>query len=328
MVVDAPARFPLFERFPALGSIPRAHLCTLPSPVQRLPESVGKGEIWIKRDDLNAPICGGNKARALEFLLGGLASGDAVITVGGEGSTHVLSTALHAARLGIGCSAFRWRHDMNPVAELVSGRIMSLTPDNRVRRSALAAMVRARFGAFRDNLRFVPIGGSSPLGILGHVNAALELSEQIRRDDAPLPESVVLPVGSGGTAAGLMLGFAVAGLPVRVVGARVGPAPLVNRMRVMHLVKSTAALIERVAGERLPSVGAASLQIVHDVYGGAYGRPLARGSNAANILHEATGIRVDDTYSAKAWAGALDVAKVAKGPTFFWLTFDAKCLTN
>src|SRR6187200_916964 len=111
---------PLFERFPALASIPRARLCTLPSPVERLHRSSEHGEIWVKRDDLNAPVCGGNKVRSLEFLLGGLTRGDTVVTVGGEGSTHVLSTAIHAARIGVATTAVRWRHDMNPIATQIS----------------------------------------------------------------------------------------------------------------------------------------------------------------------------------------------------------------
>src|SRR3982751_2775431 len=106
--------FPLFDRFPALRQIPRVELCTLPSRVDSLDKIAPA--LWIKRDDLNAPFCGGNKGRALEFLLGGLHDGDSVVTVGGAGSTHVLATALHAARIGVSTYALRWRHAMNPIA--------------------------------------------------------------------------------------------------------------------------------------------------------------------------------------------------------------------
>ena len=96
---------PLFARFPELAKLPRAILCNLPSPVQPFPER--ESELWIKREDLNAPVCAGNKVRALEFLLGGLHEGDTVITTGGAGSTHVLATAAHASRLGVTTLASR-----------------------------------------------------------------------------------------------------------------------------------------------------------------------------------------------------------------------------
>ena len=57
--------------------------------------------------------------RALEFLLGDVRPGDTVLTLGGEGSTHVLATATHAARLGARTLAVRWPHDMSPMAHRV-----------------------------------------------------------------------------------------------------------------------------------------------------------------------------------------------------------------
>ena len=65
--------------------------------------------MWIKRDDLSAPAFGGNKARSLEFLLGGLGPGDMVLTVGGAGSTHILSTISHASGMGAAVESHRGR---------------------------------------------------------------------------------------------------------------------------------------------------------------------------------------------------------------------------
>jgi len=217
---------------------------------------------------------------------------------------------------------------MNKVAESVSSSIEVMMPDSRVRQSSIVALTFARYRTWITRARYIPIGGSSPLGILGHVNAALELNEQIRAGILPMPEKIVLSLGSGGTTAGLLLGFAIAGLPIEIVGARVGPRAVVNRRRVLGLAKKTAAFIERLTGEKLPAVIPSNLRIVHDVYGGAYGRPLAEAEQAATILGEAARIRLDDTYSAKAWVAALAESRSARGPVLFWLTFDARCLTN
>lgn len=323
---------PLLDRFPALRELPRVRLCDLPSPIEKLPAFAGTsgGEMWIKRDDLNAAVCGGNKVRALEFLLGGVKRGDTVLTVGGAGSTHVLSTAVHAARLGARVAALRWTHDMNPVAEIVSSRIGSIIPGSRVGRSTLLALTRARLRTVTSDVLYIPLGGSSSLGVIGHVNAALELAGQIARGAAAMPQTVVLPLGSGGSAAGLVLGFAIAGIDVVVVGARVGPRMFVNQRRVLRLARQTSRFIARITGEDLPGIDSRRLRIAHTVYGGAYGRPLTGAAEAAEMLRGTTGIQLDATYSAKAFVAALGEARTAGGggPTLFWLTFDARCLTN
>ena len=320
--------FPLYQRFARLREIPRAQLCMLPSPVQKLDVVSGDPDLWIKRDDLDAPLCGGNKVRSLEFLLGGIGPGDTVVTVGGAGSTHILSTAVHAARLGARTVAYRWPHDMNPVAEIVSRRISDVIPGARVGSSAPVALARAQFHSITHKRRYIPLGGAVPLGVLGHVNAALELASQIDRGEIPMPRRVILPLGSGGTVAGLLLGFAVAGLDIEVVGTRVGPRLFVNRRRVLGIVRRTSAFIGRYTGLDVATINPSRLRIVHEFYGGAYGRRLAEAGGAADILHAAIGVRLDDTYSAKAWAAALKECGTAGGPVLFWLTFDPTCLTN
>ncbi len=322
----SPETFLLYERYPALRQVPRVELCNLPSPVQRVTVE-GAGEIWIKRDDLNAPVFGGNKARSLEFLLGGLERGQSVMTLGGAGSTHVLATAIHAQRAGIAIEALRWQHDMNPVALRVDERLTSLLLEP-ARRSAAVAFLTAAGRARWRGTRLIPVGGSTPLGILGHVNAGIELARQIDRKELPMPQRIVVPLGSGGTTAGLLLGLRIAGLEIEIVGARVGPRLFVNRRAVLRLARQTAALIHAVTGETVPVVDPAYLRVEHGVYGGAYGRPLAAAAEGAANLHSLSGIRLDDTYSAKAWIAAVAESRRSEGPVLFWLTFDSRWLTN
>jgi D-cysteine desulfhydrase len=318
---------PLAARFPALATLPRARLGCFPSPVERLDLGGGR-ELWIKRDDLNAPVCGGNKVRALEFLLGTVRPADVVLTLGGEGSTHVLATAVHAARLGARTIALRWTHDMNDAARSVAVAARERCAEVVTARTAAGAVARAYLLRLTRRVHYVPIGGSTPLGVLGHVNAALELAGQVAGGEMPAPARVVVPLGSGGTAAGLALGFAIAGLRTTVVAARVAPRVVSNRAHVLRLARATARFIERSAGTRLPAVPRAGLVVAHHAYGGAYGRPLAAGDAAASALRRARGVALDATYSAKAGAVALDSARDAGGPTLFWLTFDGRALRD
>jgi D-cysteine desulfhydrase len=315
---------PLYERFPALRAIPRVSLCVLPSPVDRV--TVDDTEIWLKLDGLNAAVCGGNKARALEFLLAGVTSGDTIITAGGEGSTHVLATAMHARRLGARVIGIRWRHDMNHSAYRVADMISDECVSSRIYGGATRALLAAQLARLTQPCRYVPLGGSTPLGVLAHVNAALELAEQISAGELPMPARVVVPLGSGGTVAGLSLGFAIAGLDIATICVQVTPAIVANRLRVRRLISRTARLIEQMTGERVPRVPAHLLGVVHDAYGGAYGRPLPAATAAARSLAATTGILLDDTYSAKAFVVALALARTADGTTLFWNTFDSRLL--
>jgi len=318
----------LLARFPELAALPRAELGVFPSPVERLDAIAGRGELWVKRDDLNAESCGGNKVRALEFLLGGVRSGDTVLTLGGEGSTHVLATAVHAARLGAATIAVRWPHEMNPVARLVAEEARRRCAAIVDARTAVDAVARALVLRLTRRVRYVPVGGSVPLGTLGHVNAALELADQVAAGELPAPARVVVPLGSGGTAAGLALGFAIAGLATTVVCARVAPRIVSHRRRVLALARATGRLIERLTGARLPPVHPSRLVVRHDVYAGAYGRPLAAGDRAAAIFRTERGPALDATYSAKACAVALVVAAREEGATVFWLTFDGRWIAD
>jgi D-cysteine desulfhydrase len=316
--------FPLFTRFPALRRVPRVALCDLPSPVSRV--EVDGTTLWIKRDDLNAAECGGNKARVLEFLLAEVRPGDTVFTVGGEGSTHVLATATHAARLGAKTIAFRWRHDMNPTADQMATHSSGRCFRSPVYATSVSAIARAQLFRLTHRVHYVPLGGSVPLGVLAQVNAALELADQIRAGELPAPARIVVPLGSGGTMAGFALGFAIAKVDVSVIGVQVAPMIVANRWRVRRLEAQTARLIERMTGERVPRAKAHQLGVARGVYGGAYGRPMPSTVAAAQRLTLASGILLDQTYSAKAFAVALEVARGDAGPTVFWNTFDGRLL--
>ncbi|HEX6966092.1 MAG TPA: pyridoxal-phosphate dependent enzyme [Gemmatimonadaceae bacterium] len=316
--------FPLYSHFPALARIPRMALGRFPSPVERLTEAAAGGALWVKRDDLNAPAFGGNKVRALEFLLGSVQPGDEVLTVGGEGSTHVLVTAAMARELSARTHAIRWTHDMNPTAQVVAERASTMCERVATTASPLTALLRALAMRATRRVHWIPLGGTSPLGMLGHVNAGLEIADQVRAGLLPTPTRIVVPLGSGGTTAGIALGVAIAGLDSTVVGARVGPRIAVNRARVLRLARATARLIQHVTGERVPNVTRDRVHVVHDVYGGAYGRPLPRSREGTELLRQHTGVRLDDTYSAKAFTAALELARRGDGPTLFWLTFDAR----
>ena len=317
----------LLSRFPALARLPRASLGTFPSPVDRIALDDASGELWVKRDDLDASVAGGNKVRALEWLLGGVGEGDTVLTLGGEGSTHVLATAHHAARLGARTVAIRWPHEMHEVARRVAELARARCLVVHRAWTPVDALLRARWLRWRHpRWCWVPIGGSTPVGALGHVDAALELAAQVAAGELPAPRRIVGAFGSGGTSAGLLVGLALAGLDAELVAVRVAPRIGSNRRGVLRLARRTHRLLERLTGERLPAPRTVALRVVHERYGGAYGRPLAAGTVAARFFARAPGLALEATYTAKAAAEALALARTMDGPTLFWNTFDGRLL--
>jgi D-cysteine desulfhydrase len=314
---------PLFRKYPALARIPRVALGRTMTPVESL-ESLAP-DLWIKRDDLAGSVMGGNKVRALEFLLANVSRGDVVATVGAVGSTHALAVATYAEVLGAEARVGRWRQEMNPAAERVAERLSRALKHAPVFRTPVGAYAWALRERIRG-ARWVAAGGSTPLGVLGHVNAGLELIEQVDAGVVPEPARIVVPLGTGGTAAGLALAFAIANRRIAIVGARVVPRVVARRSHVERLARRTAALINKITGVEIPAVRGGLLLVAHETYGGAYGRETASGHAAAETLRAARAIELDATYSAKAFAFALALPPAARGPTLFWLTFDSRIL--
>jgi 1-aminocyclopropane-1-carboxylate deaminase/D-cysteine desulfhydrase-like pyridoxal-dependent ACC family enzyme len=312
---------PLLRRFPALSAIPRASFARYPTPVESL--AALAPSLWIKRDDLAGDPLGGNKVRALEFLLGDVAPGDRVVTVGSAGSTHALAVATYGSALGASVRVGRWAQEMNASAERVAARLARVADRAPMFRTPVGAYVWATLERMRG-AKWIAAGGSVPLGILGHINAGLELVEQIDAGELPEPETVVVPLGTGGTAVGLALAFAIAARPIVVIAARVVPRIVARTSRLDALTRRTAALVKRLTNVSLPYVRRDRLTIAHETYGGAYGRETQEARAASTRLRDAYALELDATYSAKAFALALSQA--SRVPTLFWLTFDSRTL--
>ena len=319
-----PFTLPLMLRYPSLAWVPRVRLGAFPTAVERLPSA--HGELWIKRDDRSGTPLGGNKVRSLEFLLAGLDPGAEIVTTGSRGSTHALATAIYGRALGARVTVVRWPQVMNPEAFQVAAAIRAAAAETHDAGSTLGALARAALIRLRRGARWIPPGATSPRGALGHVNAALELAEQVRAGRLPRPARIVVPLGSGGTAAGLALGLAIAGMDTTLCCAAVAPRIVANKRRVLSIARQCARFIERGTGTTLPRVDPARITVDRDYYGGAYGQATTGGNDAARWLLDAAGIAIDATYSAKAFASAM--AHAARehdaGPTLFWLTYDAR----
>jgi 1-aminocyclopropane-1-carboxylate deaminase/D-cysteine desulfhydrase-like pyridoxal-dependent ACC family enzyme len=142
----------------------------------------------------------------------------------------------------------------------------------------------------------------------------LELAAQI----ASAPDAIVLPLGTGGTAAGLALAVTALGWPTRVVGVRVAPRLVANRWRTMRLARAARRLL---ADRGVPLPAPRSLDLVDGV-GQGYGHPTPEGDAAERLASE-HGLTLDPTYGAKAFAFLMRRATRDVQRVVFWHTFAA-----
>jgi D-cysteine desulfhydrase len=322
---------PLFAAFPILRkTLPRLPLTDLPTPVdasEELRRGLGLPGLTIKRDDQSARPYGGGKPRKLEFFLGeALERGKRrVATVGGVSSNHALATAIYAKQYGLGCVLLLMPEPPSASAErrlaaaASSGAELRLVPNQAAARQALAEL------AADASTYAIPAGGTSALGNVGFVNAALELAEQVRRGDLPEPERLYLPLGTMGAAAGLVVGLALSNLGTRVVAVRASSPATSSHERLVALCRETTEFLRA----RDPSFPALTFSI-DDVtvdgrfLGPGYGAPTPAGERAARRVTELGGPALETTYTAKTFAALLHASQgIGDRPVLFWHTHAA-----
>lgn len=294
-----------------------------PTPVQ-LVEGLSRpgSQLWIKRDDRTHDLYGGNKVRKLDGILEQARDQGVkrVVTVGAAGSHHVLSTAIFGRRAGLEVEAVlvpqpRTDHVVE-VLRASLGQGLRAFPVGSWAAAPFAIARRIASGA-----RYIPVGGSNVLGSMGYVHAARELAAQVRAGELPEPDVCVVALGSGGTAGGLAAGLEAAGMGTVVAGACVSVPPWVLRIGSRRLAAACAIR----AGIAFPSA-AIRTRLTVDVrfLGAGYGHATPEGADATRDALEHTGLALDPTYTAKAFACALWHVRARRAArVLYWHTLNS-----
>jgi D-cysteine desulfhydrase len=330
----ASSELALFRAYPELRDrFPRQPLVSVPTPVEPLPlAGLPEGSLFVKRDDQSCPFYGGNKPRKLEFAIGAALARGArrLVTTGGLGSNHGLATTILGRGAGLATTLVLLRQ---PVTAGVKRALLldaaygaELVYGTDVPRTALQVLrVLARSALRAEKPFLVATGGSSTRGNVGFASAALELAEQVRAGALPEPAEIYVPVGTGGTLAGLVAGLRLAGLPARVVGVVVTdilpPTP-------RGLARAARAVLQRLRGAHagVPDapISTADFDLVRSQLGPGYGAPTPAGREAVGAAAEC-GLRLETTYTGKCLAAILERARrgeLPSGPLLFWNTYN------
>jgi D-cysteine desulfhydrase len=317
----------LHRRFPTLRkTLPRLVLGSGPTPVRELTGlASGPVPLWLKDDGAYGDGgWGGNKVRKLEWLLAEAVRRDrTVLTVGALGTNWGLATGRYGAEHGVRTALALVDQPLDDHVRAQLARLADSGARLHFTHTKARTVAALPYLMLRYRLPYlVPAGGSNAFGVLGYVEAAFELAGQIAAGELPRPSHIVVPVGSGGTAAGLHLGLYLAGLSdVTVVAVVVNDRLRLDVRTLQRLAHRGAALLAR-RGADLPglSLAADRLLVTREWLGSGYGHPTPSGQDALVRAREAEGLGLEPVYSAKALAAVLQLAahgEPGAGPVLF-----------
>jgi D-cysteine desulfhydrase family pyridoxal phosphate-dependent enzyme len=296
-----------------LAAYSRIQLLQVPTPFYRLEglSSLFRLPVYIKRDDLTGVGAGGNKARKLEYLLADARQHGAqcVVSGGGIQSNHAAMVAVCSRRIGVAChlalveavpvkSSFYDEGGNIAIDRLCDARIRRF-PADRDPNEYVALLAREIEETEGHAPYRIPMGGSNGTGALGYVRAAIEYARQLDRC-ADAIDTVLLPSGSAGTQAGLIVGFAIAGLEHSVIGISVLHTEATLRGLVLELCERLADMLDLTGID-----WNARISIDDSFVGPGYGLPTRETWESIRKLIAADGVICDPVYTGKALHGFL-----------------------
>ena len=300
-----------------LAKFPKVRLGHLPTPLEpmdRLSEILGGPRLWVKRDDCTGLSSGGNKTRKLEFLMADAQSkgADTIITQGATQSNHARQTTAAAAKLGMECHILlEDRTGSNDNNYILNGNVLldRLHGASVSKRSGGSDM-NLEMQDFADALiekgkkpYIIPGGGSNPIGALGYVNCARELTEQASEIGLKI-DALVHATGSAGTQAGLVTGFAAIQSSIHLLGIGVRAPKDKQEQMVFDLAQKTADYLDKGIEIERDKVRA-----ICDYVGAGYGLPTDGMIKSVKLLAQSEGLLFDPVYSGKGLDGLIDQIK-------------------
>lgn len=272
-----------------------------PTPLHRL-ENLSRElgtNVWIKRDDLNGVALGGNKVRKLEYLLAEakLQGYDLVMTTGQAQSNHAMLTAACAKKVGLDCvlvlkeRGVTARKGNQILNHLLGVEVRFVDTDSYDDIYEEMDRIAAEMGR---RVYKIPCGGSNALGTLGYVDCMREVAESGIRFD-----HIVCACGSGGTAAGTVLGAKIYMPETHVMCSMVDNDPF--DVIVPELMREAARLLEIDVDIPTPDLV--------DLCGPGYSIPSEEGNEAIRLMMQTEGILLDTCYTGKAFAGLVRKAR-------------------
>ncbi len=278
---------------------PKINLAHLPTPIEKI--KFGNKEFLIKRDDYTGSDFLGNKIRKLEYLLyeAKREKSDIIFTCGGDQSNHARATVSAAAKLGIKTKLFLWGDkkktaDGNLFLDMMYGADMVYLNKREFDNvDDLMTEERRKLTKKGKRVYVVPAGGSTTLGIWGYISFMSELKKQI---DLKNIYGIFSACGSGGTAAGLLVGAALNKSRIKIFAVNVLHQKEFITKKILQLAEGA------ILDYNLPySIDPNQLEVIEGYSDEGYKNISKDKLKLVSEFAGSTGILMDPAYTGKAF---------------------------
>ena len=222
---------------------------------------------------------------------------DLVMTTGQAQSNHAMLTAACALRLGMDCIlVLKERGVTSRKGNQILNHLMGVEVrfvDTDSYDEIYKEMDRIGEELGRKVYK-IPCGGSNALGTLGYIDCMKEVAESGQKF-----EHIVCACGSGGTAAGTVLGAKMYLPDTHVMCSMVDDDPF--DVIVPELMAEAAKLLDLDIEIPVPDL--------LDMCGPGYSIPSEEGNEAISMMMRLEGILLDTCYTGKAFAGLVQRAR-------------------
>lgn len=293
------------------------------TPLELMPaltKALGKDvNLYIKRDDLLPGSAGGNKTRKLEFCIAdALEQGaDTIITCGAVQSNHARLTASWSAKEGLDCHLILEERVKGSYKEDASGNnfLFELLGVKSIGVVYGGSDMMAKMTQKLDELTaagkkpyIIPGGASNSIGALGYAVCAEETMGQLNEMRLDM-DHIVVPSGSAGTHAGMVVGMKGVNGGIPISGINVSRPKDVQEKIVYKLALETAEKLGVKTGVTREDI------VCFDQYvGPGYSLPTDSMVEAVKLFAKTEAILLDPVYSGKAAAGLVDLVRKGHFP--------------
>ncbi len=271
----------------------------VPSPLEPLQVQWAEGsdaKLWVKRDDLLHPVISGNKWRKLEFALADFLKHDydTIVSFGGGYSNHLHALGYCCNKLNIPFQAMiRGNYSKQPPPMLQdlsewAGNLHWLAKVDYKKRyePEFLQSIHNKF----PNAYLIPEGGSQVHAKQGLAKLLQELPREI--------DTLVCPVASGGTLAGLIASSKQLNRPINLIGIAVLKGDgylegLVNDLLVQMQTDSTGV----------------EWHIEHGFHCGGYAKSNRELLSFCQAFQKTSDVPVEPVYSGKLFYGVEQLLK-------------------
>jgi L-cysteate sulfo-lyase len=294
-----------------IEDFPKKSFSHLPTPFHKL-ENISKEysiNLYCKRDDLTGFALGGNKTRKLDYLISDAkANGTNTLIAVGAVQSNFCRIAAAAGKV----TDFE-------VHLVLGGKKSAVVTGNLLLDHLFESTIHFvessdwnDWETYADRLMYdlehlgkkvyyLPVGGSTPVGTLGYVNAFNEILNDCKRMNISI-DTIIHASSSGGTQAGLIVGKLIAKWNGKILGIGAAKNQTILAEEIYNLASKTGEIF---------GVNINNRDVIVDgsFIGGGYGVRAQESEDAIKLFAEREGIVLDHVYTGKAVAGLLDYAK-------------------